>query len=363
MSSFPKKFQIFNMQKSDSLDENPIVKELSNVASKAFQELEITKQNLKEKELELSEIAEISHQKIKDAVKNNQDLQSKVQSLMELSNRLEERNTELDQRNKELTIREKTYHKLNNELKIQLDNVTKTEKDLELRKNYLEKQVKVKTEELIKTQKMAIIGELTSRLAHDLRNPISVIKTAHEIMKEKPKTEVEKRIQYNARIDRSIQRIIHLVNDVLGYVRVTDLEMNETSVLSLIESSIDAIDAPENIKITKPTKDFQIRCDFRKLEAVFSNLLTNSIQAIDDEGEIIIRFEEKDDFVQIKFEDTGVGIAESVIPKIFEPLFTTKNNGTGLGLAICKTIIEQHGGNISVKSNPTTFTIILPKNM
>ena len=351
------------MQKSDSMDENPIVKELSNVAAKAFQELELTKQNLKEKELELKEIAEISSQKIKSAVKNNQDLQNKVETLMELSNKLESRNKELDQKNQELTIREKTYNKLNNELKIQLENVTKTEKDLELRKKYLEKQVELKTEELIKTQKMAIIGELTSRLAHDLRNPISVIKTAHGIMKEKPKMDVEKRLQYNARIDRAIQRIIHLVNDVLGYVRVSDLDMNETSILSLIESSIDAIDVPDKVKIVKPTNDSQLRCDFRKLEAVFSNLFTNSIQAMDDDGEVQIRLTDIGDTLTIEVEDTGKGIAESVIPKIFEPLFTTKNNGTGLGLAICKTIIEQHGGSISVKSNPTTFTINLPKNL
>ncbi len=351
------------MQKTDSLDDNPIVKELSNVASTAFQELEITKQNLKEKELELNEIAEISHQKIKSAVKNNQELQNKVETLKELSNRLERRNDELDEKNKELTIREKTYNKLNKELKTQLENVTKTEKDLELRKKFLEKQVEVKTGELIKSQKMAIIGELTSRLAHDLRNPISVIKTAHGIMKEKPKMDVEKRLQYNARIDRAIQRIIHLVNDVLGYVRVSELELNETSTISLIESSIDAIDVPDKIKITKPKTDISIRCDFRKLEAVFANLLTNSIQSIEEEGEVIFRLADNGDSIQLEVEDTGVGIAESVIPKIFDPLFTTKNNGTGLGLAICKTIIEQHGGSISVKSNPTTFTIILPKNL
>jgi len=363
MGSSSKEFKMSYMQKSDSLDENPIVKELSSVAAKAFHELDITKQNLKEKELELNEIAEISHQKIKDAVKNNQDLQNKVDVLMRLSNKLEDRNSELDEKNKELTIREKTYHKLNNELKTQLENVIKTEKDLELRKHYLEKQVEVKTDELIKSQKMAIIGELTSRLAHDLRNPISVIKTAHEIMKEKPKMDVGKRLEYNARIDRAIQRIIHLVNDVLGYVRVSDLEMNETSTLSLIESSIDAIDIPNKIKIIKPTNDVEIRCDFRKIEAVFANLLTNSVQAIDDEGEIVLRLIDNDESIQFEIEDTGIGIAESVIPKIFEPLFTTKNNGTGLGLAICKTIIEQHGGNISVKSNPTTFTIVLPKNL
>src|SRR3989304_3355541 len=271
------------MQSSDILDESPIVKELSNVASQAFHELEITKQSLKEKELELI-------------------------------------------------------------------------------KKYLEKQVELKTDALIKSQKMAIIGELTSRLAHDLRNPLSVIKTAHGIMKEKPKMDVKQRLEYNARIDRALLRIIHLVNDVLGFVRITDLDLNEASVLSLIDSAIDSIDVPKQIEIIKPTDDFKINCDFRKLEAVFANLLTNSIQAIENEGKIELRLSSDKDSIKLEIEDTGSGIPKSIMPKIFDPLFTTKSNGTGLGLAICKTIIEQHGGTITVKSNPTTFTIILPKN-
>lgn len=350
------------MQSSDILDESPIVKELSNVASQAFHELEITKQSLKEKELELIEIAEISNQKIHAAVKTNQDLQNKVQILMDFSNTLETKNKELEQKNNELAIRENTYNKLNHELKEQLLNVSKTEKDLELRKKYLEKQVELKTDALIKSQKMAIIGELTSRLAHDLRNPLSVIKTAHGIMKEKPKMNVKQRLEYNARIDRALLRIIHLVNDVLGFVRVTDLDLNEASVLSLIDSAIDSIDVPKQIEIIKPTDDFKINCDFRKLEAVFANLLTNSIQAIEKEGKIELRLSDNNDSIKLEIEDTGSGIPKSIIPKIFDPLFTTKANGTGLGLAICKTIIEQHGGTITVKSNPTTFTIILPKN-
>ncbi len=350
------------MQSSDILDESPIVKELSNVASQAFHELEITKQSLKEKELELIEIAEISNQKIHAAVKTNQDLQNKVQILMDFSNTLETKNKELEQKNNELAIRENTYNKLNHELKEQLLNVSKTEKDVELRKRYLEKQVELKTDALIKSQKMAIIGELTSRLAHDLRNPLSVIKTAHGIMKEKPKMDVKQRLEYNARIDRALLRIIHLVNDVLGFVRITDLDLNEASVRSLIDSSIDSIDVPKHIEIIKPTDDFKINCDFRKLEAVFANLLTNSIQAIEKEGKIELRLRDNNDSIKLEIEDTGSGIPKSIMPKIFDPLFTTKSNGTGLGLAICKTIIEQHGGTITVKSNPTTFTIILPKN-
>jgi two-component system sensor histidine kinase HydH len=351
------------MQKVNNIDESPIVKELSIVASTAIHELEMTKQSLKEKELELKEIAEISNEKLNSAIKSNQDLQSKVQLLLDVSNSLETKNIELAQKNKALTIRENTYNTLNRELKEQLEHVSKAEKNLELKKKFLEKQIELKTEQLTKSKKMAIIGEITSCLAHDFRNPISVIKTAHEIMKEKPKMDIEKRLQYNARIDRAIQRIIHLVNDVLGYVRVSDLELNETCILSLIESSIDSIDISNQIKIVKPSNDCQIRCDFRKLEAVFANILTNSIQAVGDEGKIEVRLSDVDDSVKIEIEDDGSGIAKSIMPKIFEPLFTTKNNGTGLGLAICKTIIEQHNGTISVKSNPTIFTVILPKNL
>ena len=351
------------MQKSDDLDENPIVKELSNAASTAFHELEITKQNLKEKELELKEIAEISNQKINDAVKTNQDLQVKVQKLMDLSNSLERENEILEQKNKEFKIKENNFNKLNRDLKNQLINVSKDEKDLELRKKYLEKQVELKTDALIKSEKMAIIGELTSRLAHDLRNPLSVIKAAHGIMKEQPKMDIGKRLKYNARIDRSLLRIIHLVDDVLGFVRISDLELVENSVLSLIESSIDSIDIPQKIKIIKPENDFQINCDSRKLEAVFANLITNSIQAVDGEGRIEMRLSDMNNGVKIEIEDTGHGIAKSIMPEIFDPLFTTKTNGTGLGLAICKTIVEQHDGSISAKSNPTTFTILLPTNL
>lgn len=351
------------MQKSDNMDENSILKELSNVASTAFHELELTKQNLKEKELELKEIAEISSQKINAAVKTNQDLQVKVQMLMDISNSLENKNEILEQKNIEFKIKENTYNKLNKELKDQFLNISKTEKDLELRKKYLEKQIELKTDALLKSEKMAIIGELTSRLAHDLRNPLSVITAAHGIMKEKPKMDIEKRLKYNARIDRALQRIIHLVDDVLGFVRISDLELDETSMLPLIESSIDSIDIPQGIKIIKPENDFKINCDYRKLEAVFANLITNSIQAINDDGKLEIRLSGTKNEIKIDLEDSGTGIAKSIMPKIFDPLFTTKANGTGLGLAICKTIVEQHGGTISAKSNPTTFTILLPTNL
>ncbi|MDX1533606.1 MAG: HAMP domain-containing sensor histidine kinase, partial [Nitrosopumilaceae archaeon] len=181
--------------------------------------------------------------------------------------------------------------------------------------------------------------------------------------KEKPSMKVEERLQYNSRIDRAILRIVHLVDDVLDFVRVSDLNLQPVSVKSIFESAIDSIDVPTDVKITKPENDVTINCDFRKLEAVFSNLITNSIQAVNNVGNITLRISDKGKSVLLEIEDDGPGISDSIATQIFDPLFTTKTYGTGLGLSICKSIIEKHAGDITVTSNPTTFKITLPKNL
>lgn len=340
-----------------------VIKNLSDVAATAFKQLEMTKQDLKEKELQLIEIAEISNQKINAAAKLNRDLQGKVELLQDLSNRLEEQNDELTRRIQELSIKEKTYNNLNKELRVELEKVTSKEKDLEVRESYLAKLVEQKTQELSRAEKLATIGELTSRLAHDLRNPLSVIKTTHGLMKDKQNLRIGERLQYNSRIDRAIQRIAHLVDDVLDFVRVSELQLQKIPLKSIIDSAIDSIDVPSTVDIQKPKNDLLIMCDFRKMEAVIANLITNSIQAIDSDGRIEIRLIDKGNNVAIEVEDTGPGISDSIKEQIFDPLFTTKFHGTGLGLSICKSIVEKHGGKIEIKSNPTVFTIYLPKNI
>ena len=102
---------------------------------------------------------------------------------------------------------------------------------------------------------------------------------------------------------------------------------------------------------------------YYKLTKVFINwiLRLNSIQAMYEGGTIEIKIDEKDNMIILEFTDSGEGIPDGDLKKVFEPLFTTKQKGTGLGLASCKNIIEQHQGKISVKNDPTTFTIKLPK--
>ena len=118
----------------------------------------------------------------------------------------------------------------------------------------------------------------------------------------------------------------------------------------------------ESIKIELPQNDVELEYDDKKLDVVFDNLLTNSKQAINAEGKIVIIFEELENSVIVKIQDSGEGIPEDIIDTIFDPLVTTKQTGTGLGLASCQRIIQEHGGSISVKNNPTQFTITLPKS-
>ena len=351
------------MQAADPIKNNPVIQNLSDVAANAYKELESTKRDLMEKELQLKEIAEISTQKIHAAAKVNRDLQGKVELMQDMSNSLQEQNEELVRRNQELKVKERTYNSLNIQLRADLEKVTSREKELEIREKYLEKMVEEKSKEVTRAEKLATIGELTSRIAHDLRNPLSVIKTTHGLMKAKPSLKIEERLQFNARIDRAIQKIVFLVDDVLDFVRVQELRIQELSLLSLIDASLDSVQIPSEVKVSKPKTDINIKGDYRKLEAVITNLLSNAIQAIDNDGHVEIRLTDSDVSAQIEIEDSGKGVPESVASQIFEPLFTTKPYGTGLGLSICKSVIDKHGGTITVRNHPTVFTINLPKNL
>ena len=164
-------------------------------------------------------------------------------------------------------------------------------------------------------------------------------------------------------IEKSIDRISHQVDDVLGYVRNSPLKLISVSVNDLIKSSAEKVNLPNDVTLDISGKDVKINCDPIKLDAVFINLIVNSIQAMHEGGKINITTSEKENFAIIDFVDSGEGISEDNIAKIFEPLFTTKQKGTGLGLASCKNIVEQHHGEISVKNNPTTFTIKIPTTL
>ena len=247
---------------------------------------------------------------------------------------------------------------LSNLVKIRTEELVEQKEDLE-------KLVDEKTREVLKSERLSAIGELSGRLAHDLRNPLSVIKMSVDLLKENHSEtkisdpNVQKRLDY---VERSIDRIAHQVDEVLDFVRVSPLQLSQVSINETIENSVKKINTPENVEIKISGHDLKITCDPQKLDAVFLNLIVNGIHAMENGGNLEIKISDNSNLVILDFIDSGPGIPDENLGKIFEPLFTTKQKGTGLGLSSCKNIVEQHNGRISVKNNPTTFTVILPKN-
>ncbi len=239
-----------------------------------------------------------------------------------------------------------------------------TQEELQNERDNLERQVKLKTEQLLKSEKLSAIGELSARIAHDMRNPLSVIKNSLEIMKSKQKNMDAKTKMEWDRIDRSIFRMSHQVDDVLDYVKINPLTKKRAKLSFILHDSMKRVSIPKNIKVTLPKNDVEIPCDSERLAVVFVNLLMNAIQAMEfKKGEINIGVtNESPDVVLITVKDNGPGIPEKLIQKIFDPLFTTRQIGTGLGLPSCKNIIEKHNGSLDVSSTVgkgTTFLIRL----
>ncbi len=215
------------------------------------------------------------------------------------------------------------------------------------------------------TDKLQVIGELAARLAHDLRNPLSVIKNVVEIMESKPRLRIEEKIICYGRLHRAINRISHQIDEVLDFVRPGKLTITNNLLNEIIISAIDKIAKPDDIKINLPNNFVYVSCDFIKFEVMMTNLIMNAIQAMNNSGTVDIRLSDDGEYATLQVIDSGVGIPKDVMPRIFEPLFTTKQIGTGLGLASCKAIVEQHKGIIDVTSSVgkgTTFTIRIPKS-
>jgi signal transduction histidine kinase len=237
---------------------------------------------------------------------------------------------------------------------------SKLNKTLQNRTQQLEKT----TEELIKSERFSAIGELASRISHDIRNPLSNIRMSIElIQKSPPETKITDDIIKNKLdlVTRNIERISHQVNDVLGFVQNREMKKEEFRISSCIHETIESIHIPKNISIQYPKSDQLVTADFFQLQIVFNNLIVNGIQAIGpNNGRIIIRISADKDNTIIEIENSGPRIPENILPHIFESLVTTKQVGTGLGLVSCKTIIENHKGRLTARNDPTTFTITLP---
>ena len=220
---------------------------------------------------------------------------------------------------------------------------------------------------LVKSERLAAIGELAGMVGHDLRNPLTGIKNAVYYLKKKgSECQLDKTREMFEVIEKCIDHSNKIINDLLDYSREIQLELKESSPGKLISEALAMIQVPEKVKIQSNVSDaYHIIVDEEKIERVFINIIKNAIDAMPKGGSLTINSQQINDDLQFSFTDTGSGIPAEILPKIFSPLFTTKAQGMGFGLAICKRKVEAHGGKITVATalgKGTTFTVILPIN-
>jgi len=234
----------------------------------------------------------------------------------------------------------------------------------------MEKELREAQEQLVRSEKLAAIGQLAGGVGHELRNPLAAIKNAvyyvkgkvaeSELAQEKPRL-----MEFLNIMDEEINSSNKIISDLLGFSRVGKPSVSPTGIEKIIEDTLPRITIPENIELTKKLDGElpEVEIDPDQIQQVLVNIITNAVQAMPEGGKLTIVAREKDKFVEVEVADTGCGIPQESVNKIFDPLFTTRAKGIGLGLAVCKSIIDRHEGNITVKSKVgkgTTISIKLP---
>jgi len=225
-------------------------------------------------------------------------------------------------------------------------------------------------EQLIRSEKLAAIGQLASGVGHELRNPLGAIQNAafyvrRRIAKTDLPTAEPRVVEFLNIIDDEVNAATKVITDLLGFSRVAKPTVSPVSIAGVIEDALKHTPLPENVELTKDIDNNlpMVMVDADQIKQVFINIALNALQAMPEGGRLDIRASGKGEFVEVEFADTGGGIPESIINKIFDPLFTTKAKGVGLGLSVCKTILKRHDGDIRVESKVgkgTTFTLSLP---
>jgi PAS domain S-box-containing protein len=239
------------------------------------------------------------------------------------------------------------------------------EKKLKDYSERLETLVEEKTKELKNAERMAAMGEIAAMVGHDIRNPLTGIAGAVYYLKTKLDLTKDKNIKKMLEIiERNIEYSDKIINDLLDYSRKIHLERTETTPQSIMREILTSIQISKKIQVEDETqREPKICVDVQKMKRIFTNIITNAMDAMPEGGKITIKSRQWNDNVEFTFTDSGEGIPKEIIDKIWVPLFTTKAKGMGLGLAICKRMVKAHSGSIFVKSKVgkgTTFTIMIP---
>lgn len=248
----------------------------------------------------------------------------------------------------------------------------KMEEELKGYSEHLEELVDERTKELkeaqsqiLKSERLAAIGQLAGMVGHDLRNPLTGIEGATYYLKKRYGNKLDAKAEEMLEIiEKNISYSNKIINDLLDYSREIKLELTQSTPKTITKEAFSLVKIPKNVKIvdlteTKP----EIKIDIDKMKRAFVNLIKNALDAMPGGGKLTITSKESMNHWKIAFSDTGKGMTKRMLENIWSPLFTTKAKGMGFGLAICKRAVEAHGGKLSVKSTVnkgTTFTLTIP---
>jgi signal transduction histidine kinase len=227
------------------------------------------------------------------------------------------------------------------------------------------RQLKEAQEQLLKSERLAAIGELAGMIGHDLRNPLTSISGACYYLKKRlsPETDGKIREMFEL-VKKNIAYANKIINDLLDYSKEMRLDLTESNPKLIIKEALFLVEIPKNVKLIQLTENKpKIKVDVEKIKRAFVNIIKNAVEAMPKGGKLTIKSRKLNGNVQFAFLDTGIGMSKETIENLWNPFFTTKARGMGFGLPICKRIIEAHGGSIAVKSalgKGTTFTVTLP---
>jgi PAS domain S-box-containing protein len=247
-----------------------------------------------------------------------------------------------------------------------------TEEELRRYSSQLEELVEERTRKLKDAQRLAAIGETAAMVGHDLRNPLQTVAAIPYMVRQMvqslpvPTKEVVEKNGLHELMEMLRDQTVYMnkiVSDLQDYARPVNLELKEINLYDMINETLSPLQIPENIEVHNEIEHgFFATLDSYLMKRVFTNLILNAVQAMPEGGKLTLKASRKNEEVSISIQDTGVGIPEENMPKLFTPLFTTKAKGQGLGLPVCKRIVEAHGGKFSVESKVgfgSTFTVHL----
>jgi len=225
----------------------------------------------------------------------------------------------------------------------------------------------VKDRQIMQSEKLASLGRLAAGIAHEIRNPLGVISGSAETLLKQD--DPETRREMARYIMEETERINSMISNFLHFARPKEPELQRCNLVDLLSSMLQLI-TPEarsrNVEIVKkiPHEPLVARIDREQIRQALMNIILNALEAMPQGGVCRVALTKNGrDRVMIRLSDTGPGISKEVVSRVFDPFFTTKDRGTGLGLSIAHTIVEKHGGTISVRTRAgkgTTFSVNLP---